>query len=82
MRAWRRQRVAGSLTAFSFGLQVAQRAQLFDGGRHKTRILQNPVGDAHFLRNQDIVLQGKRGARARQIVELTARRRGGYTLFN
>ena len=65
-----------------FVVQVAQRPQLFDGGRHKSRILEDTVRGVHFLRNLDIVLQRMRGARSRQIVELAARCRGGYTLFN
>jgi phosphoenolpyruvate carboxylase len=65
-----------------FVLQVAQRPQLFSGRRHKTRVLQDPVRNAHFLRHLDIVLLRKRDTRSRQIVELPARCRGGYTLFD
>jgi hypothetical protein len=65
-----------------FILQIAQRPQLFDGRRHEARILQDAIRRVHFLRNLSIVPQARRDARSRQIVELTARCRGGYTLFN
>jgi hypothetical protein len=65
-----------------FVLQIAQRPQLFDGRRHEARIFQDAIRRVHFLRNLSIVPKARRDARSRQIVELTACCRGGYTLFN
>jgi len=65
-----------------FGLQVTQRAQLLHCGGHKPRVFQNPVGDAHFFRDQSIVVQGERRACARQIVEFATCGGGGNTLFD
>ncbi len=80
--AWKT--AAGSLVVhgIQLRLQVAQGTQLLDSWRHETRIFQNPVGDTHLLRDQCIVLQKQRRARARQIIELTARGCGGNTLFD
>ena len=38
-------------------LQVAQRPQLFDGGRHEAGILQNPVRDTNFLGNEGVIVE-------------------------
>lgn len=57
-------------------LKPAQCAQLFDGWRDKTRVLENTIGDAHFLRHEEIVVQGEGRACAGKIVEFAAR--GGF----
>ncbi|CAG9228514.1 hypothetical protein BCAR13_590022 [Paraburkholderia caribensis] len=65
-----------------FVLQIAQRSQLFDGGRHEARILQNAVRYSNFLGHQGVVIENLRRAGSRQIIELAARSRGGNPLFD
>ncbi|CAG9227183.1 hypothetical protein PSAB6_470042 [Paraburkholderia sabiae] len=65
-----------------FILQVAQRPQLLDGRRHKTRILQNAVRYSNFLGHQCVVIENLRRTGSRQIIELATRGGSGNPLFD
>jgi len=72
----------GIFRAAGFVLQIAQRAQMFDGRRHEACILHNAVGNADFFGDRGVVVELERLARAGQIVELTARGSGRNSLFD
>ncbi|SIT42433.1 hypothetical protein BN2476_320117 [Paraburkholderia piptadeniae] len=55
---------------------------MFDGRRHKARILQNAVRDSNFFGHQSVIVERLGRAGSRQIVELAARGRGGNPLFD
>ena len=55
---------------------------MLDSGRHKTGVFHNAVGDTDFFGNQGVVVKLEGLARARQIIELTARGCGRNSLFD
>ncbi|CAG9197455.1 hypothetical protein PSP6_170037 [Paraburkholderia tropica] len=65
-----------------FFLEIAQRAQLFDRGRHETGVLQDAVRDPDVFGHERVVVEFLGRSGAIQIVEVTARSCGGNPLFD